>query len=48
MPKIIIRHTNYLKTFEAKLESLKNTLPQLPQIAFEKSANDHLFEQLQT
>lgn len=48
MPKIIIRNTNDLKIFQAKLKSLKNTLPELQKIAFEKSANDVLLESIKT
>ena len=48
MPKIIIRNTKDLKIFQAKLKSLKNTLPELHKIAFEKSANDVLLESIKT
>ena len=48
MPKIIIRNTNELKIFQAQLKSLKNTLPELQKITFEKSAKDVLLESIKT
>ena len=48
MTKIIIRNINDLKIFQAKLRSLKNILPELQKIAFEKSANDVLLESIKT
>lgn len=48
MTKIIIRNINDLKILQAKLRSLKNTLPELQKIAFEKSANDVLLESIKT
>ena len=48
MTKIIIRNINDLKIFQAKLRSLKNILPELQKIAFEKSANDVLLHSIKT
>ena len=48
MPKIIIRNTYDLKIVQAKLKSLKNTLPELQKIALEKLVNDVLLESIQT
>lgn len=48
MVKIVINSVAELKIFQSKIRALKNTLPQLQKIAFEKSNNDILLNAIKT
>ncbi len=48
MSTIVINSMAELRIFQSKLRSLKNTLPQLRKIAFEKAMNDVLLDRIKT
>lgn len=48
MSTVVINSVAELKIFQSKLRALKNTLPQLQKIAFEKSLNEILLDNIKT